>query len=201
MGIRFYCPNGHRLHVKAFQAGRRGICPHCGTSMDIPLESTRPSSKRSRRKGRKGDGSKPGGASTPNGAAQVDEPPVVESSPAESCALCPWPVRGTCRFGRGLGPGSTDFRSGGGYVGTTGRGPARIGSRQSPRRESRSLHGGPECRLVRSSGLWGPVRACKPGSHGDLGRRGPCQPGLLDLERGLAGLAGGSRRFPPAWWY
>ncbi len=46
MGIRFYCPNGCKLHVKAFQAGKRGICPHCGCSVDIPLQSTRPSSKK-----------------------------------------------------------------------------------------------------------------------------------------------------------
>jgi len=46
MGIRFYCPNGCKLHVKAFQAGKRGICPHCGCSVDIPLQSTRVSSKR-----------------------------------------------------------------------------------------------------------------------------------------------------------
>ncbi len=46
MGIRFFCPNGHKLHVKTFQAGRRGICPHCGASMAIPLESTRKGSKR-----------------------------------------------------------------------------------------------------------------------------------------------------------
>lgn len=45
MGIRFYCPNGHKLNVKAFQAGRRGLCPYCGESMQIPTESTRPSSK------------------------------------------------------------------------------------------------------------------------------------------------------------
>lgn len=45
MGIRFYCPNGHKLHVKEFQAGRRGICPYCGVDVDIPLTSTRGSSK------------------------------------------------------------------------------------------------------------------------------------------------------------
>lgn len=45
MGIRFYCPNGHKLHVKAFQAGMRGICPYCGAKVLIPLHSTRPSSK------------------------------------------------------------------------------------------------------------------------------------------------------------
>lgn len=45
MGIRFYCPNGHKLHVKEFQAGRRGVCPYCGVDVDIPLTSTRESSK------------------------------------------------------------------------------------------------------------------------------------------------------------
>ena len=45
MGIRFYCPNGHKLNVKSFQAGRRGICPYCGVSVQIPTVSTRPSSK------------------------------------------------------------------------------------------------------------------------------------------------------------
>lgn len=37
MGIRFYCPNGHRLNVKSFLAGKRGICPHCGAKVEIPV--------------------------------------------------------------------------------------------------------------------------------------------------------------------
>jgi hypothetical protein len=45
MGIRFFCPNGHKLNVKDFQAGLAGICPYCGEKMPIPLESTRRSSK------------------------------------------------------------------------------------------------------------------------------------------------------------
>ena len=48
MGIRFYCPNGHKLNVKEFQAGRRGICPYCGTKFLIPSQSTRKSSKEDR---------------------------------------------------------------------------------------------------------------------------------------------------------
>jgi hypothetical protein len=36
MGIRFTCPNGHKLHVKAFLAGKRGVCPHCGEKFVIP---------------------------------------------------------------------------------------------------------------------------------------------------------------------
>jgi len=45
MGIRFYCPNGHKLNVKEFQAGRKGICPFCGAKILIPTESNRPSTK------------------------------------------------------------------------------------------------------------------------------------------------------------
>jgi hypothetical protein len=40
MGIRVVCPHGHRLHLKAFLAGRRGLCPHCGARFRIPLESS-----------------------------------------------------------------------------------------------------------------------------------------------------------------
>jgi len=36
MGIRVYCPNGHKLNVKSFLAGKRGVCPHCGAKFDIP---------------------------------------------------------------------------------------------------------------------------------------------------------------------
>jgi hypothetical protein len=42
MGIRFYCPNGHRLNVKDFLAGKRGICPHCEVRFRIPPESEIP---------------------------------------------------------------------------------------------------------------------------------------------------------------
>jgi hypothetical protein len=48
MGIRFFCPNGHKLNVKEFQAGRRGACPHCNVKLRVPLESTRLSSKEER---------------------------------------------------------------------------------------------------------------------------------------------------------
>ncbi len=39
MGIKFNCPNGHKLNVKSFLAGRRGICPECDARFRIPLES------------------------------------------------------------------------------------------------------------------------------------------------------------------
>jgi hypothetical protein len=39
MGIVAYCPQGHRMKVKDELAGRKGICPECGTRFRIPLES------------------------------------------------------------------------------------------------------------------------------------------------------------------
>lgn len=39
MGIVAYCPQGHRLKLKDQLAGRKGICPECGTRFRIPLES------------------------------------------------------------------------------------------------------------------------------------------------------------------
>jgi hypothetical protein len=37
MGIKFKCPQGHRIHVKAFLAGKRALCPHCGAKVVVPL--------------------------------------------------------------------------------------------------------------------------------------------------------------------
>jgi hypothetical protein len=39
MGIRFECPNGHKLNVKAFLAGKRGICPDCDAKFLVPESS------------------------------------------------------------------------------------------------------------------------------------------------------------------
>lgn len=50
MGIRFFCPNGHKLNIKAHLAGKRGVCPVCGGKMRIPLVSTRPPGKKKKRK-------------------------------------------------------------------------------------------------------------------------------------------------------
>ena len=41
MGIRFSCSNGHKLNVKAELAGRRGRCPECGVSVQIPQQTER----------------------------------------------------------------------------------------------------------------------------------------------------------------
>jgi hypothetical protein len=85
MGIRFYCPNGHKLHVKSFQAGKRGICPHCGTSMDIPLESTRGSRRSSRKskQDRQDTSSPPKVPSSSDDAAQSTQTPDVPLPSAE----------------------------------------------------------------------------------------------------------------------
>jgi hypothetical protein len=39
MGIKFHCPQGHKLNVKAFLAGKRGVCPKCGSKLRIPSAS------------------------------------------------------------------------------------------------------------------------------------------------------------------
>ena len=39
MGIKFLCPNGHKMNVKVFLAGKRGKCPKCGASVRIPRET------------------------------------------------------------------------------------------------------------------------------------------------------------------
>jgi hypothetical protein len=38
MGIRVTCPAGHKLHVKSFLAGKRGVCPRCGAKFLVPAE-------------------------------------------------------------------------------------------------------------------------------------------------------------------
>ncbi len=42
MGIRFNCPNGHKLNVKEFLAGKRGVCPQCGAKFIIPTPGEAP---------------------------------------------------------------------------------------------------------------------------------------------------------------
>ena len=44
MGIVAYCPQGHRVKVKDHLAGRKGICPECGTAFRIPAASQAPAS-------------------------------------------------------------------------------------------------------------------------------------------------------------
>ena len=39
MGIKFHCPQGHKLNVKAFLAGKKAVCPKCGERVLVPTES------------------------------------------------------------------------------------------------------------------------------------------------------------------
>jgi hypothetical protein len=39
MGIKFKCPNGHKLNVKSFLAGRRAVCPKCSAKVVVPSSS------------------------------------------------------------------------------------------------------------------------------------------------------------------
>ncbi len=85
MGIRFNCPNGHKLNVKQFQAGRQGVCPVCGVSMQIPLQSTRPSSR------------KKGSQTTPPDAITLSEVPdaTVAREDRVATSHSPAPVAAT----------------------------------------------------------------------------------------------------------
>lgn len=76
MGIRFYCPNGHKLNVKSFQAGRRGICPFCGAKIIIPAQSTR--------KGGKSEHAAQGGAEQE--IVLQPDPPDNATMPAQGAA-------------------------------------------------------------------------------------------------------------------
>jgi hypothetical protein len=38
MGIKFLCPNGHKLHVKSYLSGKKAICPKCGVRVVVPSE-------------------------------------------------------------------------------------------------------------------------------------------------------------------
>jgi len=143
MGIRFYCPNGHKLNVKEFQAGRRGICPYCGARTEIPTRSTRKSSKEERaarraaalaaRAAAAGSGPQAGGpasaGTSDTAAAEAPAGPVPTEMPVTGPAAAgPFPAapRG------GLGAGDPAVSA-----------PAAVDS-QGPRRHSTPLSpGGP----------------------------------------------------------
>jgi hypothetical protein len=86
MGIRFYCPQGHKLNVKEFQAGRRGICPFCGEKILIPTQSSRPSSKEERQARRAGVEAMTIASiepETPSGNATAESPSLAEQIAAD----------------------------------------------------------------------------------------------------------------------
>lgn len=68
MGIRFQCPNGHKLHVKTQLAGQHGFCPECNARVQIPAPA-------------------PQAASTPDNAAAEEQPgeahPQADTQPGQ----------------------------------------------------------------------------------------------------------------------
>ena len=92
MGIRFACPNGHPLHVKAELAGKRGICPECQVRFLIP---TPPGSKPAASEAKATAADHPNGAKTESSApplAAVPEPSTASPEPAPEVAQPPQPV-------------------------------------------------------------------------------------------------------------
>ena len=87
MGIRFFCPNGHKLNVKEFQAGRRGVCPYCGAKFRIPLRSTRERARASHTK--KGDSEGIAAFVADEGEEDVEFPSAREKPPSKPSAPQP----------------------------------------------------------------------------------------------------------------
>jgi hypothetical protein len=90
MGIKFHCPQGHKLNVKAFLAGKKGICPKCGTKLRIP-EASEPELLDSEDDESDGSDSviKSNGAGEVAAVAQGPAPaaPAVSSAPATAAAV------------------------------------------------------------------------------------------------------------------
>jgi len=90
MGVRFYCSQCRRkLNVKAFQAGRRGLCPYCGASIQIPTQSTRPSSKELRDQYGHPMSHDPGGGAPRRAQPQAQGPAAASSGSAPDLSPSP----------------------------------------------------------------------------------------------------------------
>ncbi len=79
MGIKFLCPNGHKLHVKSFLSGKRAICPKCGARVVVPADNTRTSNTETARDD---------GTST-EPSLELDESQLVELSQAVAISAKP----------------------------------------------------------------------------------------------------------------
>jgi len=76
MGIKFRCHAcDKKLHVKAFLAGKRGVCPKCGAKVRIPLTSQDPSN------GAAGQDERPAGASAAVSAAVAPDAAHTAADP------------------------------------------------------------------------------------------------------------------------
>ncbi|MEX0936825.1 MAG: DUF4339 domain-containing protein [Pirellulales bacterium] len=86
MGIKFYCPSGHRLHVKESLAGRRGVCPHCGERVIIPVPQAVQDTSTHRVSSNFGNGSAAGPAAEGEAPRSQEAQAHVADSPAEKSA-------------------------------------------------------------------------------------------------------------------
>jgi hypothetical protein len=110
MGIRFYCPKGHKLNVKEFQAGRKAICPFCGEKTHIPRESTRSSSKRrgqSEGEAPAAEASEPTAKATSSKPSALGKPAVSLANPLAEGGDTVWYVRPVA--GGQFGPATPDI--------------------------------------------------------------------------------------------
>ncbi len=83
MGIRFLCTACHKkLNVKGFLAGKKGVCPKCGASILIPLESQLPGKS-------DGVGEPEQAAVASEGAMQPFSPTAVETPVAAPTQASP----------------------------------------------------------------------------------------------------------------
>jgi hypothetical protein len=98
MGIKFLCPNGHKLHVKAFLSGKKAICPKCGVRVVVPADGQQvddsPSNADSddsqaiaESGARPGEDSKAGDATAPTVA------PAALADPIDDAPTAVWYVR------------------------------------------------------------------------------------------------------------
>lgn len=88
MGIKFLCPHGHKLNVKSFLAGKKGVCPECGERFLIPLEST--PQQRVVSLGAIGGNASAADAATHAGAAHAH--PAASMTVATATAAATWPA-------------------------------------------------------------------------------------------------------------
>lgn len=103
MGVRFECPQGHKLHVKAHLSGQRGICPECGVRFIVPAFSG----------GRVAEAPADASSSGVDFSASIESTAVFNAGLAQSSAAggddTQWYVR--FKTGEQYGPaGTEDFR-------------------------------------------------------------------------------------------
>jgi hypothetical protein len=77
MGIKFLCPNGHKLNVKSFLSGKRAICPKCGARVTVPAEDDPTLADGA-------ESESPGGESVSLESVTVSEPPAAAAEPSQS---------------------------------------------------------------------------------------------------------------------